>query len=464
VSQEPAPQQRPNVLVLMADQHAAHMLSGAGTAHVSTPALDALAASGTTFTRAYTTFPLCVPARASMVTGRYPHQLGIYGNAGDGDSVAHDPRSLGHLLRAQGYDTAFAGKWHARAPSASPSDGFDVIAPFGDAGLAQTAASWLRSRADQERPFALVVSLDDPHSICEFARRQPMPYGQVSPQPSPRELPPLPANHGPYAYEPEALRHEQARAAAAYGTSNYTADDWREYRRAYAELVQRADSHVSTVLEALAASGLAQNTVVIYTSDHGDGDASHRWNQKTALFEETCRVPLIVRDPRLQGRQPAQVSALVSVGLDLLPTCLSIAGAENSRPSRASSPWSSMSGGNVVTLLTDTASARDEIVVQTTFQRPEGAGTSGRAVVTGRYKYVVYGWGAYREQLFDVVDDPGETRNLAVESAFDPVLEEHRERLLRWCQNTGDGTFLKRLVIPAGTPQRVRDRIFATPY
>lgn len=475
MSAEAARRDRCNILLLMADQHAAHMMSAAGATHVSTPHLDALAASGTRFTRAYTTFPLCVPARASLVTGMYPHQLGIMGNAGDGPDPARSGTSLGHALRACGYDTAYAGKWHARSPSAHPSDGFDVVARFGDRGLAAATADWLAARRDSEQPFALVVSFDDPHSICEFARRQPMPYGEVSPPGDPRGMPPLPANHGPHAYEPEAMRHEQARASASYGTCGYTADDWRDYRRAYAELVERADANVGVVLDTLEEAGLAEDTVVVYTSDHGDGDASHRWNQKTALFEETCRVPLLVRDPRVAEGQVAESSALVSVGLDLVPTCLAIAGAGTGpgpvpEPGAADPPadasaqaWSSTRGHDLSPLLTG-GTGRDELVVETTFERPAGAGTSGRSLVTDRYKYVVYGWGACREQLFDLVDDPGETRNLAAESAFDDVLEDCRHRLLRWCRSTDDSAFLKRLVLPAGTPQHVRDAIFEIPY
>lgn len=448
------PAQRPNILVLLADQHAAHLLSCAGATHLRTPALDALAVGGTRFTRAYTTFPLCVPARASLMTGRLPHELGLHGNTPGADEPARGPDSLGDLLRAAGYDTAYAGKWHARQPSAAPEDGFEVVAPFGDRGLAAAASGWLRSRVGQERPFALVVSFDDPHSICEFARNQPMPYGDPGPASPTRDLPPLPPNHGPTAYEPEALGHEQRRAAAAYGTSGFGPDDWRRYREAYARLVERADGYVGEVLAALDAAGLAEETVVIYTSDHGDGDASHAWNQKTALFEETCRVPLIVRDPRTPARVGTS-SALVSVGLDLLPTLASIAG--------GSGPVTDGTDGLSLRAVLDSGEGHREIVVETCFERPLGSGTTGRAVITARYKYVVYGWGAHREQLFDLTADPGEQRNLAAESAFDTVLDDLRARLVDWCRRTDDTAFLKRLVLPPGTDPALRDEIFAVP-
>jgi arylsulfatase A-like enzyme len=447
----PTRAERPNLLLLMADQHAAHLLSCAGAQHVQTPALDALAADGTRFTRAYTPFPLCVPARASLMTGRYPHELGIRGNDKDAPEPARHPHSLGHLLRAHGYDTAYAGKWHALQPSAAPEDGYEVIAPFGDRGLAATAAAWLRGRGTDGKPFALVVSFDDPHSICEYARRQPMPYGEVEPPPPERDLPPLPINHGPAPYEPEALRHEQRAAAAMYGTVQYEAADWRRYRYAYAQLVERADHNLGTVLSALDEAGLSEQTVVVYTSDHGDGDAAHAWNQKTALFEETCRVPLIVRDPRRTSRGD-MTTALANIGLDLLPTLLGVAGAD--APTDAD-------GRDLLGVL-DGAPAHQEVVVETAFGPTPGR--AGRALVTDRYKYVVYGWGAHREQLFDLVEDPGEMRNLAVESAYDPVLNDLRARLLAWCRRTSDTHFLKRLALPSEVDVSVRDEIFAVPY
>lgn len=464
MSAAPADSQGPNVLLVMADQHGAHMLSCAGAPHVSTPSLDALAAGGTRFTRAYTTFPLCVPARASMITGRFPHELDIHGNARGGPEPARHAGSLGHLMRDAGYDTAYAGKWHARQPSAAPEDGFEVVAPFGDRRLAQTASEWLRNRTAKPRPFFLVVSFDDPHSICEYARNQPMPYGGVGPAPQARDLPALPANHAPTAYEPQALRLEQQRAAAMYGTLQFGPEDWRRYRHTYARLVERADANVGAVLRGLEDAGLADQTIVVYTSDHGDGDASHRWNQKTALYEETCKVPLIVRDPRRRRQDPTN-PALVSVGIDLLPTIAGAGGIAPPSPtgSETAPADPALAGTNLLGLL-DGAPGHREVVVETAFEAPTGAGTLGRALVTERYKYVVYGWGADREQLFDVVNDPGEMRNLAAESAFDPVLENLRERLLKWCRRTNDGAFLKRLALPSTASPQVHQDIFSVPY
>ena len=445
----------PHLLVIITDQHAAHALSVAGADHLNTPNLDALTARGTRFTRAYTTFPLCVPARSSLLTGRYPHQLGIGGNQlEDVGQPGRAPESLGHLLHAAGYRCGYAGKWHATAADVSDADGFEPVAPFGDAGLVQRAARWLRDRAAERDPFALVVSFDDPHTICEYARNQPMPYGDVDPVPL-RECPPLPANFGPQPFEPEVVRFEQQAAAAMYGTVDFSAEDWRAYRHAYARLVERVDARIGELLDVLDRSGRAPDTVVIFTSDHGDGDAAHAWNQKTALWQETVKVPLVIADPRVLD-PVAECPALVSVGLDLLPTLLGLAG--GSAPPE-------LTGLNLSPAVREPGrTGHDHVVIQTRFERVQGPLTSGRALIGPRYKYVVYSWGRWREQLFDLDTDQGEQRNLAVEAAFDPILEIMRGRLLAWCRETGDQAFLKRLVLPADVDPAVRAEIFAVPY
>ncbi|MFJ4408492.1 sulfatase [Streptomyces sp. NPDC088910] len=452
----PAGAERPNILVLLTDQHAAHMLGCAGAGHVATPHVDRLAAQGTRFDRAYTTFPLCVPARGSLLTGRYPHELGVNGNApassAPGSDPGRRPDSLGHLLRAAGYDTLYAGKWHARTASATPEDGFTVLRPFGDAGLADACARWLTSRVPGDRPFALVASFDDPHTVCEYARDQPMPYGDVPAVPV-RRAPPLPSNFGRHPYEPEAVRHEQAVQAAVYGTVGYTPDDWRRYRHTYARLVERADAALGTVLDALHSTGAADDTLVVFTSDHGDGDAAHAWNQKTALFEEAVRVPLVIRPPG--GRGSGGVSdALVSVGLDLLPTLCAAAGVPAPPGLR----------GRNLLAAPEVPCGHDHIVVETLFERPDPPLTRGRSLITARHKYTVYSWGRWREQLHDLRADPGETRNLAVEESHDALRERLRATLLQWCLDTGDTDFLKRLVLPDGVASRTRDRVFAIPY
>ncbi|MGX1696047.1 sulfatase family protein [Microbacterium keratanolyticum] len=444
---------RPNVLLVMADQLGAHVLDR-DRAGVHTPHLDRLRASGATFENAYVSFPLCVPARASLLTGRMPHEVGVMSNRhADVVEPGTRPDSLGHLLSGAGYDCAYAGKWHATTPEPPHDAGFDVIHPFGDVGLVDACTSWIAGRAVTDDPFLLVASFDDPHTICEFARNQPLPYGDIV-LGDVRDAPPLPANFAPAPFESQAVRDEQSRAAQSYGTLDYSPDDWRQYRFAYRRLIERFDDALGVLLDGLDAAGLTESTIVIVTSDHGDGDGAHRWNQKTALFEECVRVPLIVSGP---GVAPGSRRARVSASIDILPSVL--AWAQTAAPEDL--PGHALP---VEHAGESDATASRSIVVETLFDQDAPPRTRGRALYHGAYKYVVYSWGRYREQLFDIEADPGERRNLAVESAFDDVREEMRMRLLEWCLATDDQGFLKVLVLPGDAPAGTQREIFARPY
>ena len=431
-----------NILLIMADQFSAHALlrTRDTDAHFRTPHLDRLAAASLSYTQAYTPFPLCVPARSAMVTGRYPHQLDIVSNGAGGTEPGRGPASLGHWFAAAGYDCAYAGKWHARQASATVEDGFVPLHPLGDEGLVEACTDWLSTRA-AAGPFLLVASFDDPHTICEYARSQPLPYGNVPESPV-GGAPPLPANFAPAPYAPAALAVEADAAARVYGTRGYNADDWRQYRAAYAALVTRVDERIGQLLDAV---DLAE-TAVVFVSDHGDGDAAHGWNQKTALYQECIRVPLLLHVP---GRATGTVESPVAGVLSLLPTLCQVAGIAPP----PDLPSSSLLEGQP-----------DVVVVQTLFQADSKPQTTGRALVKGKYKYTVYSWGRHREQLHDLEADPGEQRNLAVEDSFAVLLEELRGDLHRWALEHGDAAFLKKLVLPASAPDQARADIFAVPY
>src|SRR5699024_5368346 len=172
-----------NLLFLMADQLGAHALEGASQEFLATPHLSRLRAEGTAFTRAYTPFPLCVPARSALMAGRAPHEIGIDRNRPTQEVVDRfcAGQTLPQALQAQGVRTEWGGKWHAPRVEVAESDGFALTRPFGDVGLADWAAGRLHELASRYEPFALFVSFDDPHTICEYARGQPMPYGDIEP-------------------------------------------------------------------------------------------------------------------------------------------------------------------------------------------------------------------------------------------------------------------------------------------
>lgn len=415
-------------MVLMADQLGAHALEAD---HIQAPWLRMMTERGLSHEQAYCSFPLCTPSRSSMMTGLMPHQMGVMGNQHD-RHVGRSPAALGHWFRSQGYTTVWAGKYHAPGPDGDPDSGFDVIHPFGDDGLLDSVADWL-GNAPLERPFLLVASWDDPHSICEFARGQHQPYGDVEPR-DVRDCPPLPVSH--HLPIPEALRRHRQANAHMYGTGDYDGDDWRRYRDAYAHLVERIDDQWSRLWPQLEALGVT----VVVTSDHGDGDAAHGWNQKTALFQECVRVPLIVAGPDVAA---GSATHAVNVSTGLLGSLCRLAGV----PEPPGVPnWEQ----------------RGPVVVETRFS-VGGGWAEGRALVDPPWKYVVYAWGRDREQLFNLADDPGETRNLALESRFDDELERCRRALFDWCEATDDTAMLRKLVWPLDAHAR-RAELFDPPY
>lgn len=414
-----------NVLFLMTDQQFGGAMSCAGNTDLHTPAMDRIAQNGTRFDQAYCTYPVCIPSRLSLLSGRMPYELG-YREWGDGIAPEFERQQLGFLFADAGYECAYGGKLHA--PGNDPTThGFRNICPQDDTRLAQACIDFLDE--PHEGPFLLVASLDNPHNICEWARHQNLPWGDVPDAPL-DDCPNLPINYAIPPYEPQVIRTIQSRFPLAYPMKGSSPEAWRQYRNAYYRLIEKADGEVGRILEALERNGLAEDTLVIFTSDHGDGHGAHQWNQKSLLYEESVRIPLIVSHPAI-SHCGTDDSHLVSNGLDILPTLLDFADI---------APPPDLPGRSLRSLISgnETPGWRDELIVEAwPFQGDPGR-TLGRMVRTAEYKYAVYAWGRYREQLFDVREDPGEMVNLAVQTRYRTVLQDHRDRLRRYCVKEGD--------------------------
>ncbi len=421
----------PNIVIILTDQQTASMMSCAGNPYLHTPALDRLAARGTRFERAYCTNPLCVPARFSLMTGRMPSAIGLRGN------VARDippiPESvqqagLGWLLRAAGYDVVYAGKEHFPKMRA-PDLGFDVLTRDERGGLAELAADYIQQ--SHPTPYLLVASFINPHDICYMALRAfgtddfdklLLSKGETElatldaalqlPEDMTREVffaevcPPLPPNFEPQQDEPQAVQDMLAQRTFRHeARAQWSEEMWRLHRWAYARLTERVDYLIGKVLDAVDASGQAENTVVIFTSDHGDMDAAHRMEHKTALYEEACHIPFIVSPAGTTARGRVDVH-LVSNGLDLVPTVCDYAGL---------TPPDDLQGLSVRALAEGRAvpTWREYVPIESAI---------GRAIVTERYKYVLYDTGAHREQLMDLQDNPPEMRNAARDAGAREIL------------------------------------------
>jgi arylsulfatase A-like enzyme len=427
---------KPNVLFIMTDQHFAEALScRMGGQYINTPAIDSIAAHGMFFSRAYVANPVCMPSRASIFTGRYPHQTGVTANI----QTTLDPAefvNMGTYLRRAGYESAYAGKWHLPyKENAVETHGFKILAgKVPDDCVAERAARFLRQKHD--RAFFLVASFVNPHDICQYARGDPLPNGEVGTPPPLDQLPPAPANLLPPKNESDSMTmmRKSYHATKTFPVGNFTPENWREQRWAYYRLIEKVDAEIGKVLQALREAGLEENTLVVFTSDHGECAGAHGFNQKTVFYEESVRVPLIIS---LKGITKNGTSdKLVNTGIDILPTMLDFAGIKQPKK---------LPGLSLRPLASGRAMERwrDHVVVGNNMVQGGPIGTlkpatEGRMVRSERYKYSIFLFGNQRESLVDLKQDPGETVDLATDPAYRHVLLNHRELLRRFGDTYGD--------------------------
>lgn len=449
---------RPNVIYVFTDQQHAGMMSCAGNPHLKTPAMDSLANSGVRFERAYSANPVCVPSRVAMLTGHLPSRFGMQSNGELGTTQIPEPvlqHALGSLFRSAGYRTVYGGKTHV--PGKIDRYGFEILTADQRQGLADSCVGFLKQKHD--RPFLLVASFINPHDICymainDFERASPgkrakgkpaRPSGKKEPTAAPHQLalaaalqpppgvsqadflarclPPLPANLEPTEGEPDVLATaSHAAGFRAHAFTNWGGQQWRLHRWAYCRLTERVDREIGQMLRALRESGLEDNTLVVFSSDHGDHDGAHRLEHKSTFYEEAARVPFIVS---LKGvTKPGLVDRthVVSSGLDLIPTLCDFAGI---------TVPPDLPGRSVRALAEDRDPGvwRPYVVSETHY---------GRMVCSGRYKYCVYESGARRESLVDLTQDPGEMKNLAASPGHAQILDQHRAYLRQWLDHYGD--------------------------
>ena len=420
----------PNVIFLNTDQQSRYAMGASGNPWVHTLNLDALAASGVRFTRAYCAAPVCSPSRSCLNTGRPSHETGVFVN---GISPRSDLPEMCGLFHAAGYDVAWVGnrrgdqpptpkeadeRFHLAFPEGQPGLGADMDAPVVDAAI-----DFLRRERD--RPFFLTVPLMNPHDIC---------YSVMDKTPDTadeqQELPPLPENFEPL--EPEADFIRRCRTRQHYGQENtYTAgwdeNRWRRYLREYYSLCERVDTEVGRLLDALRESGLEQDTLILHTADHGEGMAAHRWVCKLTLYEEPVRVPFTLCWPGEIPRGVIDHQHLVS-GLDVLPTLCDWAGVD----------FPAVTGISLRPLIENPEQAGRPFVVSQLHSDPDNLEMQGRMLRTQRYKYVAFSQGRNPQMLFDLEQDPGEMHNLAAVADSRAELDRHRALLQAYCAQTQD--------------------------
>ena len=429
----------PNILLIMTDQQSADALSCAGNPYLNTPSLDRLDRASVRFDAAYSSYPLCVPARMSMFTGRMPHELGIYVNSAEADEPCAAPL-VAPRLRDAGYRCHYVGKWHLTVPQNRRDEhGFEEVVfggGYGDLDSAKAAEAAKFLEQEHDYPFFLVVSFNNPHDCCELSRGAPLRMGELPEEPASADLPPAPVNWEAASDCIPALCRFQREQDNIFRALEWSEEEVRRYRWGYNRLVEMADHEIGKVLDALERSGQWDDTLIIFTSDHGDGQGAHRWNQKWCMYDEVSRVPFMIKAPGVNppaGRQALPVSAT----LDLAPTICDYADVSAPAPQR---------GQSLRPLIENPESCgeRPFVAGECSFGtwaplHDDQGWPKCRMIRSRRYKYIVYAPAEPpREQLFDMDNDPHEATNLAADPGYAEILERHRAWLQQWCKETSD--------------------------
>jgi arylsulfatase A-like enzyme len=366
-------------------------------------------------------------------------------------------QSLGSLFRNAGYETVYGGKVHLPgALNDVRKNGYRVLTTDARQGLADACADFIGGKHSQ--PFLLFASFVNPHDICYLAINDALrAKGDVAADDIDSRtceavaaesrsiagtaewetlLPPLPVNHEIAAKEPEAVSTEYLPHTymgvqyRRHARDSWGEKEWRIFRHVYRRLTEMVDRKIGQVLDALRCAGLEEDTLVVFTSDHGDMDGAHRLQHKSVLYEEAARVPFIVSRKGVIPEGVVDDTHLVSNGLDLLPTVCDAAG--------ITCP-DGLYGRSVLPLaLGADVSGHGFVVVES---------LHGRMLRTDRFKYSIYGSGKNREQLIDLRNDPGEMTNLVDNGDYAEVLDRHRRLLKAWIDRTGDCLGAKYVIV-----------------
>lgn len=446
----------PNILFITTDQQRFDTLGVNGSAVCKTPHIDSLAASGMNFSRAYTPIPLCSPARMSLLTGLYPHNHGGLSNpdlfrAQNYNLSPSAPTFVGPLRQA-GYRLGYVGKWHVStrhtpldfgfddyvsleaynrfraesgyAPATAPPNRFQINhgtdpAPISHSGprfFANSAVRLLEQYAAAGRPFFLRLDFVEPHHPCVV----PEPFASMY---DPADIPKWPAFDDPLQNKP----FMQTRLRQIWNTVGMTWKECASFLALYWGSVSQIDHEVGRVLAACARLGIADETVVIFTSDHGDMCGNHRLFEKAYLaYEDVVHVPLVIRYPQVTS--PGSVCDLpVHHFLDLMPTFLEVTGLPAPK---------GIDGRSLLPLLRGTSPTDWPVDIFTEYHGQQFGLYSQRMLKVGRYKYVLNL--SDISELYDLEEDPAELHNLIDDPAMRPTLRHLQALLLERMSNTND--------------------------
>jgi choline-sulfatase len=403
-----------NILLIYTDQQHIDTIAAGGCPYLRTPALDRIKKSGTSFTQSYSANPVCSPARSAVFSGRTSCEASVHVN---GRPIRSGIPNLGQWFSEHtDYETFYAGKWHLPRTYTSNIPGFKVIntgiGGFGylcDTAMSRACEGFI-SNISKSKPFLLVASFMQPHDICEWLRLNMNDPGKLRYPELAEELPELPDNFEYDRSEPQSTKKRRLGNEPFKG--KWDKQHWRYYRWSYYRHIENVDAEIGRILTALERRGLMKDTLIVMTADHGEGMGHHQMVRKSSFYDEAARVPLLFSWPGHIIEDRTETMRLAS-GMDITPTLCDYAGIK---------PPANMRGVSLRPILEGDNGTRREFIVS------EGNTNTGRMLRTENFKYIKYVDDPV-EQLFDMKNDPGETRNLAASSQYASALTEH-SRLL----------------------------------
>jgi N-acetylglucosamine-6-sulfatase len=429
---------RPNFVFIYTDDQRWDAMGCAGHPFLKTPNLDRIAREGVRFRNAFVTIPLCSPSRACFLTGQYAHTHRVTTNANN-NALSHQLITFPRLLQQAGYETAFVGKWHMGNDD-SPRPGFNRWVSFRGQGpyldpplnldgtvvktpgyttdlLTGHAVEFLR-RA-RSKPFSLCLAHKAIHGPFTPADRHKDLY-------SSEPIPHPPSIRDTLAGKP-ALRRQE-------GEKTYSPEVQAQLRGPNENLIRNqlralmaVDDSVGRVLAALEETRQLDHTLVIFTSDNGYFWGEHGLGDKRAAYEESIRIPLVMRYPKLI--RPGAVRDEMVLNIDLAPTLLELGGA---------APAKAMHGRSLVPLLEGRRRGWRASFLAEYFHEPQFPRVpSWQAVRTAQWKYIHYPELEGMDELYDLKADPYEMKNLIGEARAAGALRRMREELNRLLRQTG---------------------------
>jgi arylsulfatase A-like enzyme len=475
-AQRPLPERlrRPNIVFVYSDDHAAQAVSAYGSVLNRTPNIDRLAREGLLFRNAFCTNAICAPCRAVVLTGRHSHENGVIDNEGSFDG---SQPTFPQALQAAGYQTALIGKWHlvsrptgfdhwrvlrGQGPYYNPEllgpDGTQRVAGYTTEVLTDLALDWLARERDAQRPFLLMLQHKAPHrnwqpgprqlglfpddlpepptlfddyagrasaaAETEMTIRHHMQLGYDNKLTAPADLAPDQRAAWDAFYEP---RNARFRAAELDGDA-LVRWQYQRYVKDYLKCVAAVDDELGRVLDWLDASGLADDTVVVYTSDQGFFLGEHGWYDKRWMYEESLRTPLVVRWPA--GIVPGTESDALVQNLDFAATFLELAGAQDAMPTQ---------GASLVPLLRGrTPDTWRESIYYHYYEFPGTHSVARHCGVRTRTHKLIRYYEKDEWELFDLARDPLELRSVHADPAYAEVRATLTRELARLQALYGD--------------------------